>query len=63
MRSAICRITIPNALERAAAVVYIVVPSEAIPLMLPAIPDPLLAAAAAAAAAATAVALKKRIKD
>ena len=48
---------IPNALERAAAVVYIVVPSEVTPI-LPDMPEALLAAAAAAAAAATALALK-----
>ena len=49
--------TIPNALESAVAVVYIVVPSDEIP-KLPARLDPPLAAAAAAAAAATAVALE-----
>ena len=52
--------TIPKALESAAAVVYIVVPSVVMP-KLPLRPDPLLAAAAAAAAAATAVALKEEI--
>ena len=57
MRSAICLMMIPNALERAAAVVYIVVPSEVTPI-LPDMPEALLAAAAAAAAAATALALK-----
>jgi len=48
--------TIPNALDKAVAVVYIVVPSEEIPKLLPR-PDPPLAAAAAAVAAATAAAL------
>jgi hypothetical protein len=59
MRSAICLMTIPKALESAAAVVYMVVPSDVMP-KLPLRPEPLLAAAAAAAAAATAVALKTK---
>ena len=48
--------TIPKALDRAVADVYIVVPSDVTP-RLPLNPE-LLLAAAAAAAAATAVALK-----
>ena len=59
IRSAICLMTIPNALDKAVAVVYMVVPSEVIP-KLPARLEPPLAAAAAAAAAATAVALKQK---
>ena len=59
IRSAICLMTIPKALDKAVAVVYMVVPSEVIP-KLPARLEPPLAAAAAAAAAATAVALKQK---
>jgi hypothetical protein len=61
MRSAICLMTIPKALESAVAVVYMVVPSEVKPRLLAKL-VPLLAAAAAAAAAATAVALMFREK-
>lgn len=46
--------TIPNALDKAVAVVYIVVPSEVTP-RLPVNPELLLAAAAAAAATAVAL--------
>ena len=59
IRSAICLMTIPKALDKAVAVVYMVVPSEVIP-KLPARLEPPLAAAAAAAAAATAVALEQK---